>query len=368
MKPFYILLIVVSLGSQFSSAQTKLQPPEEFRFPENFEEEIGDLKLDDFDDENPEQSSSRELGTNKNGETEFSVLDNRNGIGADRSTPTSDSDQQPSNEFDVSPELNKVFTNIILEHLPHQYVQDKKWGSQSKRWAGVKFRRDQDDGKLETKRRFKMVNHGTWQKYSAELVDPNHQFSVELSKVSRSKNGATKFEVGFDADLKLDARQAKWVKGVQLYSVGAEGNATVRLSVSCEMDVALDLSQFPPDVVLSPEITKAKIDVKEFKLHRVGKAGGEFAQQISRLARKELDSKISEKEKKLVKKLNDKIDQNRGKLRLSVADAVRMKWIEQTREFLPEEIQKATTGKSAYQEEKKSLPERNAAVNADSQR
>ena len=364
MKPFYIVLISlisISLCSPYLTAQTKLEPPEEFDFPDDFEEGFDQWVPDELGNEPSKLNGLRELGKNSNGEIEYSVLENQIGEpGQNLKLRTDSTIDEARDQFNVSPELNKIFTNIVLEHLPHQYMQDKKWGAQSKRWAGVRLRRDDDDGKLETKRRYKMVNHGTWQKYSAELVDPDDQFSVELSNVSRNRKGATTFDVGFDANLKLDARQAKWVKGVQLYSVGAEGKATIRLAVSCQLDVSLDLSQFPPDIVMSPEITKAKIDVKEFKLDRVGKVGGEVAQQVSRLAKKELESKINEKEKKLVKKLNDKIEKNRDKLRLSIADAIRLKWFEQTREFLPEDIQEAVSSSSPVGGLKSSPPIRNA--------
>lgn len=246
-------------------------------------------------------------------------------------------------EFSVTPELNQVLTGIVLKNIPHQYSSDKKWGNQEKRWDGISFRRDRPGSRLETKRRYKMVNHGTWRKYSAELVDPQQQFSVELSDVKRGKDGQTQFWVNIGANLDLGARQSKWVKGVQLYSFSAEGFAKVRLSVLCDLDIGLDFSKFPPDLVLQPIVHDAKIQVDEFRLSRVSKAGGEIAQQIARRARRELDEKISEKERKLVKKLNEEIEENRDDLRISTADAVKLKWFSEHKLLLPEQVQSALT-------------------------
>lgn len=248
-----------------------------------------------------------------------------------------------ADQFQVTPELNQVLTKIVLNNMPYQYDSDKKWGHQEKRWDGISLRRDQPGGRLETKRRYKLVNHGTWRKYSARLSDPANQFSVELSDVKRSADGQTRFRVNFGAGLNLDARQSKWVKGVQLYSFSAEGFAQVRLSVLCDLDIGIDFSQFPPDLVLQPVVLDAKIHVDEFRLNRVSKVGGEFAQQIARRARKELDDKIAEKEKKLVQKINDEIEENRDDLRISTADAVRLKWVAEHQELLPQRVRQALT-------------------------
>ena len=255
-----------------------------------------------------------------------------------QSVVSSDADR-----YDVSPELNKILTEMILQHMPHQYVSDKKWGKQEKRWDGISFRRDHPRGRLETKRRYKLVNHGTWRKYTAELANPQQKFSVELKDVQRGEKGQTRFWVNFAADLSLNARQSKWVKGIQLYSFSAEGFAKVKLSVLCNLDIGLDFSNFPPDLVLQPVVQDAKIQVDEFRLNRVSKAGGEFAQQVARRARKELEEKIAEKERKLVKKLNKEIDENRDDLRISTADAVKLKWFNQHQELLPDQVKQVLT-------------------------
>lgn len=361
------VLLVTFLPSNLS-AQANLNPPSDTEFEENFED-----SFDTFEIEEPEtsetESSSSVLGTNGNGEVEYSVLENKDILEEpilDRiaSAPDQTAVQRPSTDRPPSKELDQLLTKIVLSNLPHEYVQDKKWGQKSKRWAGVRFRRDDEDSKLETKRRFKMVNHGTWQKYSAELVDPENQFNVQLGNVAQNRDGQTTMDIGFNADLKLDARQAKWVKGVQLYSLSAEGTASVQLVVSCDVGVDLDFGQFPPDLILKPVVRKAKLNVEKFKLDRVSKAGGEVAQQVSKYARKELDARIAEKEKKLVKKLNQEIAENEDKLRLSIADAIGNKWFDQTKEFLPADVKNAISGAVEFQ---LNAPESRSALSHDPQ-
>ena len=335
---FAIIVGLICLSSCSSWGQTQLNGPDNPQIPDNFEKEFESFE---FIDRHPQEETGNQsdppvvLGKNQFGETEYSVLENQ--PPEIILNPNSSIHQSTTSETGPTA-LNQWLTQLVLKHMPHEYNKDKNWGNQSKRWSGVKFRRDTDDGKLETKRRYKQVNHGTWRKYSAKLADPSKKFAVELADFGTTKDRRTEFDISFLADLTLDARQSKWVKGVQLYSVSAEGTATVRLSVHCELGIDMDLSRFPPELVLDPSVTKARIDVDKFDLQRVSKAGGEFAQQVTRLARKELDDKIDEHEKKLVKKINEEIEENRGKLRLSIADAVKLKWFDKARDFIPENV------------------------------
>ena len=235
--------------------------------------------------------------------------------------------------------INQLVTRLVLEAIPHTYSKDKDWGGQEKRWNGIRLRRD-DGGRLETKRKWKMVNHGTWKKYSATLVDPENKFSIEVQNLRRTEGEKLGFDVLFAADLNFNARQAKWAKGVQLYSVTAEGHGRLQLRVDCEMDVKLDLDDFPPDLIFEPVVKSAEITVEEFHIDRVSKLGGEFAQQITRAARKILDEKIAEKEADLVEKLNNEIEEE-GELRLDIGDSSENEWAKEAIQFLPGSVQEA---------------------------
>lgn len=353
----FILVLQLAIATQYTCAQTNLNPPDELTQPFSSASEVF---LPEFEAEANSQppTSTNELkvvGHNQQGQPEYSVLENTPGqlvvesglvepiLNQQELTeqqsqhPNLETVDQPQSEsVAVSDELNQWLTGLILKHMPHEYLEDKKWGKQTKRWAGVNLRRDKQDSKS----RYKMVNHGTWQKYAAKLIDPNNKFAVKLSDVSKTGDGKTAFDVGFVADLQIDARQAKWVKGVQLYSLSAKGKARIALAVSCEMGVGMDLSNFPPDLIFAPEITDAKISILNFKLDRVSKVGGEVAQQMGRHAKRELESRIHEKEKKLVQKLNKEITENKEKLRLSISEAVRLKWYKKTRDFLPDDVRK----------------------------
>jgi hypothetical protein len=241
--------------------------------------------------------------------------------------------------IDAGENIDKFLTRLALDSIPHSFTEDKDWGQQDERWDGIKWHRD--GMRISTNRRRKIVNHGTWRKYSIELIDPQDEFSVQVKNFHKLDNGKTAFDVHFTAHLKIDARESKWVKGVQLYSFSAEGHAKVRLRVSCELEVSMDLTRFPPDLLFSPVATNADLIVDEFRIDRISKAGGEFAQQMTRVVRKQLDSKIEEKEDKLVEKINRQLNNRQDKMKLSIADAVQSRFAAQAKSFLPDDVQQA---------------------------
>jgi hypothetical protein len=240
---------------------------------------------------------------------------------------------------DAGKEIDQLVTQMVLENIPHTFEEAKDWGGKTERWNGVKIWRE--GFKLETKRRTKQVNHGTWKKYSAKLLNPNEEFSIQVKNMRETEDEKVAFDVHFLAHLKIDGRQSKWVKGVQLYSFSLEGHTKVRLVVSIELGVAMDVNRFPPDMVFQPKATDAKLLVDEFRIDRISKAGGEFAQQVSKSVQTTLDEKIAEKEEKLVEKINKQISRNQPKLRLSIAEAMQSKWTQSTKALMPKSVQSA---------------------------
>ena len=241
--------------------------------------------------------------------------------------------------FDADPSINRLITQMVLKHMPHSYVRDKDWGKQSERWDGIKW--ETDGWRIKTKRRKKKDNHGTWRKYSASLVDPKNGFDVRMTNIRKNKDQQLAFRLTFTTRIKLDARQSEWVKGVQMYSLSAEGKASVRLAVDMVLGITMDPARFPPDLIFEPRATAADIIVNDFRIDRVSKLGGEFAIQVTRLARRELDKEIAEKEVELVKKINKEINKEKDKLRLSLSEAISSKWAEKARPFLPGPIKQA---------------------------
>lgn len=240
---------------------------------------------------------------------------------------------------DAGDEIDKLLTKLVLGHLPHDFKQDKDWGGQAERFDGLKVRRK--GLQIRTKRKKKMVNHGSWQKFNASLVDPEKKFSVSVKNMREADEGKVAFDLHCQSDLKLDGRFAKWVKGVQLYSLSLDGKARVKLAVTIELETVMDVTKFPPDLIFRPRATAADLNVEDFRIDRISKVGGEVSQQASRWARSAIDEKIEAEEAKLVDKINVDLKKNEKNLRLSLHDAVSSKWSKAATEFMPEDVQEA---------------------------
>lgn len=244
------------------------------------------------------------------------------------------------NSTDDSANLNALLKGMVLEAIPHTYQEWDDWGRQAEQFAGVAWRRD-PGGKLETKRQWTKVNDGIWRMYSAELVNPEQTFDVQLSNLREASPGVVVFDLSFVAALNLRARQAQWLRGVQLYSLSAEGSARVRLKLICELSSSLDLRQLPPSIQLRPVVRDANLKLDEFKIDRVSKLGGEFAQQITSAVRGELDQKLQTESADLTKKLNERLAKEQDKLRISLGDASKLPWTPQAKPFLPGDVREA---------------------------
>ena len=240
---------------------------------------------------------------------------------------------------DAGDEIDELLTKLVLGHLPHNFKQDKDWGAQAERFDGLKVRRK--GLKIRTKRKKKMVNHGSWKKFNASLVDPENRFSVSVKNMREAEEGKVAFDLHCQSDLKIDGRVAKWVKGVQLYSISLDAKARVKLAVTIELETVMDVTKFPPDLIFRPQATAANLDVEDFRIDRISKMGGEVSQQATRWARSAIDEKIESEEAKLVDKINADLKKNEKNLRLSLHDAVSSKWSNVATEFMPKDVQEA---------------------------
>ena len=88
----------------------------------------------------------------------------------------------------------------------------------------------------------------------------------------------------------------------------------------------MDLTRFPPDVILDPEITAARFEIPDFRMRRIGQAQGPFVRSLSHATREALEEKLADDNAKLVAKLNRAVAKQEKKLKLSLADVMSSKW------------------------------------------
>lgn len=226
--------------------------------------------------------------------------------------------------LDRSDSIDRLLTHLALTKIPKEYVDTRKWGNQTERWDGIQFELDQ--GRLETRRRKKLVNDGTWTKSVASLRNPEQEFQVQVRNVKELASGTLGFEIHVAAHVDFKAQQVKWKKGVKLLSLSAQGHAQINCRVDMEVKIFNDGKNFPPDLIISPQAKMAKLEFVDFRIDRVGKVGGEFAQQVGSEAEKRLSERLPEYEKKIVAKINGEFAKKAPGYRFSFSDLQKSKW------------------------------------------
>lgn len=220
--------------------------------------------------------------------------------------------------------LEKTLTSLIRDALPSKYENEKQWGMTKQVFDGLKVERE--GWKIETRRRRKPVNHGTWKRYEVTLVDPDEHFQLDLHDVSEIGDGRYRFDVVCSAKLHVFGRLSQWERGVQLISLSADATADARLRIVGTVGMKVDPFKLPPDISLDPKVTEASLELTKFRLNRVSELHGPLAKHLGEGLREVIDDKVDDVNRTLAAKLNQQIDKKRPKLKLSLQDALTSKW------------------------------------------
>ena len=140
--------------------------------------------------------------------------------------------------------FDALVTRIVLENIPHEIVDEDDWGKTDRVWDGVRIW--WEGTRLETKRRWKTVNQGTWERYRVRLIDPDERFQIQIENLRPLEDGRVAFDAQVDAALDVFARVSQWQRDVQLFSLSANATAVVRLRVSCGLAMKIDPTRIPP--------------------------------------------------------------------------------------------------------------------------
>ncbi len=248
--------------------------------------------------------------------------------------PNASAAQLPASPQDTPPNdtIDQLLTRLALAEIPARYEDTKKWGSQAERWNGIRF--ELDDGRLETRRKRKTVNHGTWQRYALSLRNPEQEFHIKIRNQRELSDHKIGFEIHADAHIDFEGQQVEWKKGVKLYSLSVEGHAVVQIQINMELEIEVTPFQFPPDIVLKPKVARSVITVDQFRIDRIGKVGGEIAQQLGKETQRRITQNMSEYELKLTGKINQQFSKKEDGYRFSISETKKSKWADTLSKFV----------------------------------
>lgn len=223
----------------------------------------------------------------------------------------------------ASPQLILWLESMIRENLPPAYEDTKKWGLQKEVWDGVEIWRE--GRHLETKRKKKLVNAGTWTKYRVEFVEPDKNLHIEFHQLQSLPDGRIAFSVSVDALLDVFGRMSQWVRDMQVISLSVNADATCKMTMSGTVKFQLNPLKLPPDVIIKPHVDHAAVELSYFRVRRISQIGGDFAKALGEGARGSIDKKIEETNEKLVDKINKQIEKQQSKMVFSLQDWLQSK-------------------------------------------
>jgi hypothetical protein len=229
-----------------------------------------------------------------------------------------------SSTIPISESLQAYITRLVLDEVPREYENTKKWGGKKRVTSGLKWERE--GIKIESHRQFKEVNHGNWSRYKITLVDPENTFDVRLENLRDLGDNTAGFDLVCVARLACTGRISQWRRGVQIVSFSGDADAKVRLTTHCELKMSFAPGTFPPDILLSPKVTSADLQLQEFELQRLGIADGPLVYQLGELLEEGLQDYLAENRVKLAEKMNKQIDKKRDKLRIPLSKLTTSKW------------------------------------------
>lgn len=213
---------------------------------------------------------------------------------------------EPENEQPMAPAAVQFVKGMALVLLPETYSDDDDWGGTKKVQSGlnVEFR----GLKLDTSRRWKEVNHGTWRRIDATLVDPKQHFDLAISLLPQLERGVPRYRVRAKLRLRATGRQQHHSLGARLLSISADFVADIAFDVDLQFKTQVVKTDGDSKLRMIPFIERANARLESLSLRRISNTKGgavrEFGKTIESIARRA----IRKKNEKLAAKINRKIN------------------------------------------------------------
>ena len=208
-------------------------------------------------------------------------------------------------ETPLSPEATAFVKGMALLLLPETYSDDDDWGRTKRVQSGLNV--DLDGLQLETSRRWKNVNHGTWRRVDASLVDPEERFDLRICFLPTENPAEPGYRVQAKLRLTASAVQQHWNRGLKLYSISADvsGDFTFDADVHFESDVIT--ADGRPRVRILPVVDRAKLAMTGFRVNRVSHSKGTSARVFGETFESLVGNRVQRESARLAARINAKI-------------------------------------------------------------
>lgn len=224
-------------------------------------------------------------------------------INADDVTPTTSGATEPK---PLSPEATQFVRGMALLLLPTTYSDDDDWDLKRRVQSGLNVKLD--GLKVHTSRRWKDVNHGTWRRVDASLVDPAEHFRLAISLLPRHEKGVPRYRVHAAMRLRATGRQQQWTRGAKLYSLSGDVVADVEFNADLHFKTHVTNTDDGSKLRVLPHIENADARLVGFSLRRVSHVKGGAVREFGHGIEAIIKRAIRKKGDRLAAKINSKVE------------------------------------------------------------
>lgn len=164
-------------------------------------------------------------------------------------------------------DLSRLLHRMVVKKVPNEREEFFNWGAtipipERLRLPNLRTRIKVGD--------HYELPHGAWRRIRVKLEDPNKDLKIEVKEFRKLEKGAYRVVIDSEATVRCDGEWNQWQKGLLLLRVDGQADATIAAMMVCDVDVALNLAKFPPEVKVGPKIVDLKLDLKHFNLNELG--------------------------------------------------------------------------------------------------
>lgn len=218
------------------------------------------------------------------------------------------------------PTWSQLSRAILLTAIPDKYQDKKHWDKTREVFDGVRVQQRGLNIRVSEKKR--TVNHGSWYMYTVRFPKPEQNVSLLIDQVQAQ--GPSRFTFAIHIKLKqiqLHGQFEQWILGVKGLNFDVESEVEVHMHALVQLEIDTDhrKGSLLPDLVLKPSIQKIRLDLVDVNTRRIGRVGGDIAEELGDSSRKLFEDLIHSQEGRVVKKANEAIQKKRDALRLPMS-------------------------------------------------
>jgi hypothetical protein len=165
-------------------------------------------------------------------------------------------------------DLSKLIHKRVLKQVPREHEEKFDWGKSipipGKLIAPGLPRTYVKVGDT------KELAHGNWKRIHVKMDNPDKNLKIKVKEFKKLDKGGYRVLLDAEAIMHCDGEMNQWLRGLLVLQVTGEADATITSTMSCDVDIKINLKKFPPEVNIEPKIMEMTLDLKEFNLTRVG--------------------------------------------------------------------------------------------------